>query len=381
MRTATRERTATIASREAAIVDYLRARDLDAVLTFSDGFHYIGDSSGPFAISGFRPLGSAMCAFDRDGRSTLAVEPAWDGERARAHSRTTHVRATDSLASVLAAMLRDHDARPGRVVTVGLDRMPRRLVDPVAGLLGGSSPSDDGFVERLAAVRTPEEIEQVRRAAAIAERGYARLLEVCRPGIREYELAGEIVSYMRALGGEDNFLLLSASLHHRAGRAPGRRVIEAGDTVLTEITPTYCGQTAQICRTVSVGEPGAALRDVYALFREASAAGREAARAGNRVSDICAAMDAQFVARGYGDYCRPPFMRVRGHGLGFTSASPGLVSAQNHMVLEEGMSFVVHPNQYLPGTGYVMCGDTIVIGRERGELLLDCESELGQVPA
>jgi Xaa-Pro aminopeptidase len=32
---------------------------------------------------------------------------------------------------------------------------------------------------------------------------------------------------------------------------------------------------------------------------------------------------------------------------------------QNDTVIEAGMDFVVHPNQYLPESGYLMLGDTV----------------------
>ena len=56
-----------------------------------------------------------------------------------------------------------------------------------------------------------------------------------------------------------------------------------------------------------------------------------------------------------------PYMRVRGHGLGITSNQPGDIIDGNDRILEAGMVFVMHPNQYLPETGYLMCGDTVIV--------------------
>jgi Xaa-Pro aminopeptidase len=30
-------------------------------------------------------------------------------------------------------------------------------------------------------------------------------------------------------------------------------------------------------------------------------------------------------------------------------------------VIEANMVFVIHPNQYMPETGYMMCGDPVVV--------------------
>ena len=61
-------------------------------------------------------------------------------------------------------------------------------------------------------------------------------------------------------------------------------------------------------------------------------------------------------------------MRVRGHGLGITSDRPGDIVDTNTRVLESGMVFVMHPNQYIPESGYLMCGEPVVVtdtARER----------------
>jgi len=100
---------------------------------------------------------------------------------------------------------------------------------------------------------------------------------------------------------------------------------------------------------------------------------------GATAGDVCAAMDGCFRAAGYGDYCRPPYMRVRGHGLGITSDLPGDITAESTTRLEEGMIFVMHPNQYIPETGYLMCGEPVVITRDGAKALSARMAELDSV--
>ena len=96
--------------------------------------------------------------------------------------------------------------------------------------------------------------------------------------MREFELAAELYCHMKGLGAEDNFLLVSASQHNLAVRAAGDRVLDVGDIILSEITPCYRGQFAQLCRTTVIGEPTpAAAREIRA------AAGRDACRPGAAV--------------------------------------------------------------------------------------------------
>src|SRR5262245_65615731 len=86
--------------------------------------------------------------------------------------------------------------------------------------------------------------------------------------------------------------------------------------------------------------------------------------------DTAAAINGTFVEAGYEQYCRPPFMRVRGHGLGCGSFAPGSLEDANQTKLEKGMTFIIHPNQYLPETGYLTLGDTVAMTQSKAESLM-----------
>ena len=104
------------------------------------------------------------------------------------------------------------------------------------------------------------------------------------------------------------------------------------------------------------------------------------ARAGVAMKEICLGVDEVLRAEGYAEYCEPPYMNRRGHGLGITSTAPGNVALKNETVLEDGMFFVVHPNQYIPEVGYLLCGEPIAI-RENGADVLTREfASLGTIP-
>jgi Xaa-Pro dipeptidase len=145
--------------------------------------------------------------------------------------------------------------------------------------------------------------------------------------------------------------------------------LDVGDIILSEITPCYQGQFVQICRTTVIGEPSPLLKEKYKILQDAMYRGQEAATPGKTVREVAEAINDVFRNAGYGKYCRPPYMRVRGHGLGVTSDRPGDITDDSDVVLEEGMVFVMHPNQYLPETGYLMCGEPVVITPRGAEAL------------
>src|SRR4029078_6616751 len=166
---------------------------------------------------------------------------------------------------------------------------------------------------------------------------------------------------MKSRGAEDNFLLLCAGSHNRAVQPSTGRRFQRGDIILAEITPSVRGQLAQICRTVVIGDASAELADRYALVVRSMNAGIAGARPGVPMSEVCRAINTVLEAQGYGEFCHPPHISRRGHGLGFVSVRPGDVALDNDTPLEPGMVFMIHPNQYLPETGYLLCGEPVVM--------------------
>ena len=79
------------------------------------------------------------------------------------------------------------------------------------------------------------------------------------------------------------------------------------------------------------------------------------------MGSIAKAVNEVISAQGYGEYCRQPYMRTRGHGLGFGGVVPYDVTESASPTLAADMTMIIHPNQYIPETGYMMLGDTVAI--------------------
>jgi Xaa-Pro aminopeptidase len=359
---------------------YLQGGGLDGLVAASNGLNNFLESNAVYVLSGVRPIGESAVVVDRDGRSTLIVTPAWDGERAASISSTDRTIGTDDLRAALKDVVGNYRLNMARTISVGLSLLGQALAERIGAVLGALPKPAEELARDLARVRTAEELKAAEHATWIAERGYDRVLEFARPGLREYEVAAELYCFTKKLGAEDNFLLMSASQHNLAVRAAGERVLDVGDIILSEITPCYRGQFAQICRTTVIGEPRPVVREKFAILQDAMSAGLEAGRAGATVADLTRAINGVIAKAGYGDYSRPPYMRVRGHGLGITSDRPGDIVEANGRVLEAGMVFVMHPNQYLPESGYLMCGEPVVVTESAARALSARPAQLDVIP-
>jgi Xaa-Pro aminopeptidase len=366
----------TFEERLQAICDRMAERQLDLILAAHDGAHFIETPNPVTVLSGFKSLGPVICLLDRAGATTLIVAPVWDAPRAREIRPTARVIGADDVVQGLKAALAEFGN--ATIGSAGLAFLPFGLARRI-GVEAPEAVAADDIVYEAAARKTDDEIAWAREAARIAELDYQHLLEVARPGMSEDELATETRWHSKSLGAEDNFVLLCAGPHNRAVAPSNGRRIRDGDIILAEITPSCCGQLAQICRTIVVGPAPDLLRRKYALVVEAMNAGIAAASPGARMADVCGAVNSVLERQGYGEYCLPPHIRRRGHGLGFASVRPGDVALDNATVLEPGMVFMIHPNQYLPETGYLLCGEPVLVTATRAEPLTRRQAALAEL--
>jgi Xaa-Pro dipeptidase len=362
-----------------AIRREMEEQSIDLLLGFHDGAHFIEKPNAVMVLSGFKSLGHALVILPRDDEATLVVTPPWDAERAAERCLSVHVVGTDNIMDVLQTYLERHRVLSSRVGTAGLVGMPWGIGDQLSVMLQGKARPVDRMVFGSARRKTSAQIEQARTATRIAEEGYERLLQIARPGIGEDELAVELRWTMKTLGAEDNFLMLCAGSPNLAVQPSSGRRLETGDIILAEITPSYRGQMTQICRTAVIGPASESLKVGYELVVRSMENGIAAAVAGATMAEVCRAIDSVLEAKGYGEYCHPPHIRRRGHGLGFGSNSPGDVSLDNPTSLEADMFFVIHPNQYLPETGYLLCGEPVLITANGAEVLSERRASLAEI--
>ncbi len=317
----------------------------------------------------YRVLGPSALIIPAKGTPRLILSPPWDLARARdAIGDLASIVAVEegNLPETFAAELL---ALGGPIEVAGFEVMPvghaRRLIAAI-----GSRPEDGlNLLRKETMTRLPFELERVARAAEIADAGFAHLCEIARPGMWEYEIAAELECAMQKLGSEDNFGLMSTGTHNVAVRAVRDRKLEAGDLIVSEITPCYRGYFAQLCRTLILGEPSQLQQHKFDLLLQAEDAGLAVAKTGLPTSGIAKAVNEVIGSAGYADYCRPPYMRTRGHGLGLGGVSPSDLNESSGGTLQTDMTMVVHPNQYIPETGYLMLGDTVAIAPEGPRLL------------
>jgi Xaa-Pro dipeptidase len=299
-----------------------------------------------------------LAVLDRSGEVRVIVSDPWDAEALDG----------DSFAPNFAAAL----PKGVSIAIAGLEIMPAEFVPHHA-------VSATWHVEELRRVKSPAELIRIRQAAELSDRGYQHFAQAAEVGMTEYELVAEVEAYLKSNGAEDNFMLIASGGTEVVGmKPPTERKLQPGDSVTTELTPQIDGYWAQICRTLVIGEPSSKQLEAFAIFAEARQAAEDMLKPGVNIADVARATNDVFREYGYGEYTGSKYTRVRGHNLGLHPDENPYVLEDVDYTVKEGMVVIAHPNTYLPLSGYMVFGDTLLVTSDGCTSLNTTERKLFQ---
>jgi len=235
-------------------------------------FPYRHDSDF-FYLSGFEEPGATLVIkVDQNSEEThLFCRPKdpereiWDGIRLgpEAAPKMLGVDSAHSNAELdtkLSELLADQDAVYVRLAeSAETDRRLRHWMKQVRqqARAGINPPSEfhdvEAMIHEMRLFKDAHEIEIMRRAAVISARAHIRAMQICKPGMREYQLEAELLHEFRNGGSQSvayNSIVAgganSCILHYRAGSTELRSgelcLIDAGcelDSYASDITRTF----------------------------------------------------------------------------------------------------------------------------------------------
>jgi Xaa-Pro aminopeptidase len=202
---------------------------------------------------------------------------------------------------------------PGSVMA-----LPQHLASQVTGIPGGP-PSDAGrLISALRMLKSPLEIERIRRSVGAAVAGYQAGLEAAAAGMTEKELVAIISATMYRSGTTAGTKPLFVNCVSGRARYPlvdspaSDNVIGDGDIVFVDGGGACDGYVSDILRLIGVGELRPADRRYAEVAAGATQAMIDAVRPGTRVSELIGAAVAYVAAAGVTD----PVGEIAGHGIG-----------------------------------------------------------------
>lgn len=233
-----------------------------------------------------------------------------------------------------------------------------------------------GMVERLRQVKEPEELAQIRSAAALADSALLEVLEGGLVGRTEREVAIELELRMRRLGAQGVSFppIVAAGAHGALPHAEPRDVQIPSDVLVTiDWGAVYGGYCSDSTRTFATGEISQRAAEVYEVVRaaqEQALAALAPGRSGREVDGVARAVIEQ---AGFGE----AFGHGLGHGVGMeVHEGPRLSRTASEEPLLAGTVLTVEPGIYLPGELGVRIEDLVVLNDEGCELLNELPKEL-----
>ena len=233
----------------------------------------------------------------------------------------------------------------------------------------------ENVAEEIASVKDEGELAKIRAAVTITDDVFAEVVKLVKPGVRECDLAAEIIYRHMQHGASGNSFDsivasgVNSSLPH-AGAS--EKKIEAGDFVTFDMGCVYQGYCSDMTRTVVVGEPSAKQREIYDLVLKAQLAAVEACHAGMTGTELDAVAREIIKEAGHGDH----FGHGLGHGLGIeVHAHPRVSFVLTHNIYANQV-ITIEPGVYIPDWGGVRIEDDVIVKDDGCEVLNTTRKEL-----
>ncbi|HJQ22372.1 MAG TPA: type I methionyl aminopeptidase [Blastocatellia bacterium] len=198
--------------------------------------------------------------------------------------------------------------------------------------------------------KSKSEIEKMRVAGQIVASVLKRLSEIAQPGITTRDLDQEAERMIRAAGAVPTFkgyhgypASLCTSINDEVVHGiPGNRKLREGDIIGVDCGATYRGYVGDAAVTIGVGRISDELQKLMEVTRDSLFQAIAKCRVGNRLGDVCHAVEAHVVPLGYSvvrNFC--------GHGIGRAMHEdpqvPNYGKPGTGPVLREGWVLAIEP--------------------------------------
>ncbi len=235
-------------------------------------------------------------------------------------------------------------------------------------------------------LKSDEEIRLMREAGRITARVLQAIRDAARPGVSTAELNFLAEKILEQYGAQPVFkgysfgngmppfpATITACLNEELVHGiPGSRFLRDGDLLTIDCGSRYEGYIGDAAISIGVGDAGDEVQQILQVTEKALHVGIAQARAGNRVGDISAAIQAFVegegynVVRGYG-----------GHGVGRTMHEdphvPNYGPAHRGAKLRPGMTFAIEPMVLQGKKDVITLPDHWTVVAKDGKLTAHCE--------
>jgi Xaa-Pro aminopeptidase len=270
--------------------------------------------------------------------------------------------------AVLAELLRKHGLANARI-GMEMDYLPAGDFEMLRKELPQARfAAAQAMLARLREIKTPAEIEILRRLSRIADKAITEAYRAVGAGSSEMDLAAALTRGVYE-GGAEYFKLMIVATGERSvfpNVGPTERVLKHGDVCRVEIFPIIGGYHAGVCRTAAVGAPPPQAERIWANLTACKYLLLDAIKPGVSTRAIY-----ELYLKKVGELGLPPISFI-GHGIGLHLHEDPYLGPTDDRALEPGMVLGIEPLIYETGFGFGMQNKDMVLVTPNGcELLSD----------
>ena len=239
----------------------------------------------------------------------------------------------------------------------------------------------DGQQEMLNAreVKTAEEIELLKQAAAMVDATYVDIAKAIRPGTKESDLVAIATEQLFRLGSERVECVNSVAGPRGAPHSHtfSDRMIQPGDMIFLDIMHSFNGYHTCYYRTFICGIPNQAQLEAYEQCSKWVSAAIDAIKPGVNIDDI-AKVWPEAHEFGYANEDEA-FLLQFGHGIGLSLWERPIISRRylgQQTILKEGMVFAVECwKGATDGSGAARIEEEVVVTKDGCEIITNFPSD------
>ncbi len=222
-------------------------------------------------------------------------------------------------------------------------------------------------IHNLRAVKTPEEQEKLRRAAALNDEIWAKASSAVKPGMSEKDIARLIKTEMIQRGDGEAFETIvciganAAECHH----VPDDTVWDGKTPILVDMGVKLDGYCSDMTRNIVPGKASKKYRETYSHVLNANLEAIKALKPGMTAGALDAVARKYLTKHGLGK----AFGHSLGHGVGIEIHEAPWAAKKQKMVLKPGMSVTIEPGAYLEGELGVRIEDLVLVTEDGCEVI------------
>jgi Xaa-Pro aminopeptidase len=259
----------------------------------------------------------------------------------------------------------------GTIGYVGTYQMSFALLDYMKRAFPNASYVDASeMIDKIKVIKSPEEMELVKRAAAMQDGAMRAAFAAVKPGMRDIEVAAVAQAYSVSHGSENGiYLCASMPLGTPSPFGPRHlqnRVIEEGDQFVLLVEDSGPGgMYTELGRSCVVGaKVPQAMKDELEFCKSSRKFTLDLLKPGTPCKDIWDAFNDFMRKNG-----RPAEARLYCHGQGYDLVERPLVRNDEPWTIAKDMNIVVHPTYIHGGTLNWLCDNYLIGGNGPGDRL------------